>query len=168
MWLWLCALFLQLLGLAVLLVILLASYKFFFRPKPQTGVQKADWSRDVVYLYQFPLCPSVRTISPFALKLETWLRLADIPYKNVYTRKFSRVSHTIPYIELNGKHLADSNRIIQTLRTHFQSDVELELTEDQRAIAHIAMSMVENHTAQVRNPVWDAVISKLCTEEIGQ
>ena len=112
-----------------------------------------DWEQDVVYLAQFPPSPSVRSISPFALKLETWLRLANIPYKNLYTRKFSRTSHTIPYIELNGKQLADSNRIIQTLRTHFQSDVDLELTEEERASAHVTMAMVENHTAQVRNPI---------------
>ena len=112
-----------------------------------------DWDQDVVYLAQFPPSPSVRSISPFALKLETWLRLANIPYKNLYTRKFSRTSHTIPYIELNGKQLADSNRIIQTLKTHFQSDVDLELTEEERASAHVAMAMVENHTAQVRNPI---------------
>ena len=30
----------------------------------------------------------MRSISPFSLKLETWLRLAEIPYINVYTRRY--------------------------------------------------------------------------------
>ena len=69
-----------------------------------------DWSRDLVYLAQFPPSPNVRSISPFSLKLETWLRLAKIPYKNIYTRKFAKSSHTIPYIELNGVQIADSKK----------------------------------------------------------
>ena len=40
--------------------------------------RKADWEEDVVYLFQFPLSPSVRSISPFAIKLETWLRMTGI------------------------------------------------------------------------------------------
>ena len=95
MWLWLGGFFLQLLGLAVVLLILLASYKFLLRPDPPGGVQKSDWARDVVYLYQTPLCPSVRTISPFALKLETWLRISNIKYETVITTKFQRESPSV-------------------------------------------------------------------------
>ena len=84
--------------------------------------RKTHWEKDVVYLCQFPLCPSgkarvleyisykgvhctifksfnpasppfhslykvknpVRTISPFALKLETWLRLAGIKWETTW------------------------------------------------------------------------------------
>ena len=148
MWLWLCTLFLQLLGLAVLLIILFASYKFFFRPKPQTGVQKADWSRDVVYLYQFPLCPSVRTISPFALKLETWLRLSGIKYENVFSMKFHPKTGLIPYIELNGESFSDSNIIIEKLKKEFSVRVDENLSAEELAMSHAVTSMVENFTTQ--------------------
>ena len=109
----------------------------------------SDWRRDQVYLAQFPPSPRVRSISPFALKLETWLRLAKIPYKNVYTRKFSRASHTIPYIELNGEQISDSNRIMERLRSQFSADLDLGLTAVQAATDHGLTSMIENHTAQV-------------------
>ena len=42
---------------------------------------KRDWEKDVVYLVQFPRAGSVPSVSPFALKLETWLRMADVKYK---------------------------------------------------------------------------------------
>ena len=108
-----------------------------------------DWSRDMVYLAQFPPSPNVRSISPFSLKLETWLRLAKIPYKNIYTRKFAKSSHTIPYIELNGVQIADSNTIIATLRKQFSVDVDSNLSPEQVAVSHAVTAMLENHTAQV-------------------
>lgn len=45
------------------------------------AVKKKNWERDVVYLYQFPRAGCVPNISPFCLKLETWLRVADIKYE---------------------------------------------------------------------------------------
>ena len=127
-----------------------------------------DWRQDEVYLAQFPPSPRVRSISPFSLKLETWLRLAQIPYQNVYTRKFSRASHTIPYIELNGHQISDSNRILETLRSQFQVEVDPGLTAQEKAADHAVTSMIENHTTQVRldgcrlsvlNPQSNSIIS---------
>ena len=109
-----------------------------------------DWTPDTVYLAQFPPSPNVRSISPFSLKLETWLRLAKIPHKNVYTRKFAASSHTIPYIELNGVQVADSNLIMSLLRKHCSVDPDSLLGSEQVAVSHAVTSMLENHTAQVR------------------
>ena len=81
--------------------------------------------------------------------LETWLRLAKIPYQNVYTRKFAKSSHTIPYIELNGVQIADSNTIMATLRKQYSVTVDGNLTLEQVALSHAFTSMIENHTAQV-------------------
>lgn len=117
------------------------------KPKPPRKLQKEDWKKDVVYLCQFPLVPSVRTISPFALKLETWLRMAGVKYENVYTMKFSSKGQ-IPYIELNGEETADSNIIITKLKQTFNVDPDKEIDARGRSLGHVVTSMLENYTAQ--------------------
>jgi len=141
-------LLLQLIGLLVVLVVLLLVYRFKLRPTPPTVLLKKDWEKDVVYLCQFPLCPSVRTISPFALKLETWLKLTGIKYENIHSMKFSSKGQ-IPYIELNGEQIPDSNIIIEKLKEKFQVDPDRDIPVTDLAMGHAATLMVENHTAHI-------------------
>jgi len=148
MWLWLFSLLLQLIGLLLVILVLLLVYRFKLRPTPPTVLLKQNWEKDVVYLCQFPLCPSVRSISPFALKLETWLRLTGIKYENIHTMKFSNKGQ-IPYIELNGEQIPDSNVIIQKLKEKFQVDPDKDIPETDLAMGHAATVMMENHTAHI-------------------
>lgn len=39
------------------------------------------YNLDVAYLYQFPRFKYVPSMSPFCLKLETWLRMAEVNYE---------------------------------------------------------------------------------------
>ena len=104
MWLW----------FIIITLVVFICYKLS-KPKDEKIVlQKPDFKKDIVYLVQFPISPTIRTISPFALKLETYLRLKKVPYECVYSFKFSKKGQ-IPYVELNGEQLADSNIIIQEL-----------------------------------------------------
>ena len=77
-------------------------------------LRKPDYKENMIYLVQFPVSPSIRSISPFALKLETYMRMKNIQYEPVYSQKFSVKGQT-PYIELNGEQIPDSNLIIQEL-----------------------------------------------------
>ena len=103
MWTWIVA------------TLFIAAY-FLLKPKkkPETLLRKLDFKQDLVYLVQFPISPVIRTISPFALKLETYLRLKKVPYEPLYSLKFSKKGQ-IPYIELNGEQIPDSNVIIKEL-----------------------------------------------------
>ena len=49
--------------------------------KPADGLMVRDWSEDVVQLVQFPRTHTIVSLSPYSLKLETWLRMAGIKYR---------------------------------------------------------------------------------------
>lgn len=48
---------------------------------PKVLVHKSNFDKDVVYLYQFSRTPLLPSVSPYCLKVETWLRLAGLKYE---------------------------------------------------------------------------------------
>lgn len=48
---------------------------------PPPRVHKQDFQKDTVYLYQFCRTPVLPSLSPYCLKVETWLRLTDTKYE---------------------------------------------------------------------------------------
>jgi len=109
-------------------------------------VHKADYEKDVVYLYQFSRTGSTPSPSCFCLKVETWLRMAAIKYQNVdHKMKFKSAKGQLPFVELNGEEIADSAVIIKELGRHFNFDSDAHLTSEQRNVAHATITMLENH-----------------------
>uniref|UniRef100_A0A1B0C9N3 Uncharacterized protein n=1 Tax=Lutzomyia longipalpis TaxID=7200 RepID=A0A1B0C9N3_LUTLO len=53
------------------------------KPEPPVkyNVHKTNFDKDVVYLYQFSRTPLLPSLSPYCLKVETWLRLAGLKYE---------------------------------------------------------------------------------------
>ncbi|VDP18697.1 unnamed protein product [Soboliphyme baturini] len=45
------------------------------------SLHQTDYKNDAVYLFQFPRSSFIPNISPFCLKLETWLRMNSVPYE---------------------------------------------------------------------------------------
>lgn len=45
------------------------------------NVFKQNFDKDVVYLYQFARTTSLPSLSPYVLKVETWLRLTGLKYE---------------------------------------------------------------------------------------
>jgi len=104
-----------------------------------------DWEKDLVYLIQFPRAGSVPSLSPFALKMETWLRMADIPYKNVSNEfKYESVRNQIPFVELNGRQISDTEVIIQELTRIFNIKMDEHLNELAAAEATAFHSLIED------------------------
>jgi len=99
-------------------------------------------------LYTFPIVPHAYNISPFAIKVESFLRVYGIPYEMVYTSQFGKKGQ-IPYVKLNGEEIDDSNVIIPRLREHFSIKSEGSLTAQDRATGHAVMRMIEEHTSQI-------------------
>lgn len=59
---------------------------------PKLTVHKADFEKDVIYLYQFSRTPFLPSISPYCLKVETWLRLAGLKYEVNHTKRSKNIS----------------------------------------------------------------------------
>lgn len=117
-------------------------------PKPE--VHKVDYEPEVVYLYQFSRCPTLPSASPFCLKVETFLRLAEIKYENVdHKMKYKSKKGQLPFVELNGREIADSDIIVKELSQHFNKDLDANLTAEQKTVSHAMESMLNNHTSWV-------------------
>lgn len=50
-------------------------------PPKKLNVFKQNFEKDVVYLYQFARTTSLPSLSPYVLKVETWLRLTGLKYE---------------------------------------------------------------------------------------
>lgn len=99
----------------------------------------------VVLLHQSPISDGVPMISNFALKLETYLRMADIPYENSFVPKMSSKGK-IPWIEYNGKRIPDSNFCIAFLNEEFKVTLDGKLSKTEKAISHAIKIMVEENS----------------------
>ena len=75
-------------------------------------------------------------VSPPCMKLETWLRMADIPYVVAPLDIGNAPKGKIPYIiDKDGVRLGDSTFIIEHLAAQFGRDPDSGLTPGQRAIS---------------------------------
>ncbi|RWS04759.1 hypothetical protein B4U79_04869, partial [Dinothrombium tinctorium] len=63
--------------------------------------------------------------------------------------KYKSKKGQLPFVELNGNEIADSDIIINELSQHFGKDVNEGLTEEQRTLSHAFESMLNNHTTWV-------------------
>jgi len=115
-------------------------------PPPPPKVHKTDFEKDTVYLFQFGRNATLPSMSPYCLKVETWLRLNGIKYENVdHKVKLRSAKGQLPFVELNGEEIPDSALIIQKVGQHFGVDPDGQLTKDERNNSHALISMIENH-----------------------
>lgn len=100
----------------------------------------------MIKLYQYPTDWDLPNVSPFCMKMETYLRLAQIPYETVTIldpRKAPKGK--LPYIDDNGQIIADSGIIIDYLKNKYSDALDSRLTLEQKAIALITRRMIEEH-----------------------
>lgn len=71
--------------------------------------------------------------------------MTKIPYINDYGFNFSKKGK-VPWIELNGQEISDSNFCIQFLNKEFQVDIDSHLSDTEKAIAHSVRTMLEENT----------------------
>ena len=98
-----------------------------------------------VTLVQFPPVWG-RNISPFALKLEAWLKLADIPFEVRTSTRFGKAPKgKLPYIVDGGRAIGDSTLIIEHLKATRGIDPDEGLSAPERAQALALQRLIEEH-----------------------
>jgi glutathione S-transferase len=107
-----------------------------------------DTAHPPVKLFQFPRLFAVPNLSPFCCKLETWLRIARVPYEVVDTpdpRKAPKGK--LPFIEDGGVRIADTSIIVDHLKKTRGVDPDAGLDASQRALALLVQRTLEEHYA---------------------
>ncbi len=105
-------------------------------------------------LFQPPGAWTLSSISPFCIKLETWLRLAGIPYVSERADPRRAPMGKMPYVLLDGTLQGDSQLIINKLTEARGVTLDASLDPRQRAWAHTLRVTAENslyfHIAHAR------------------
>lgn len=99
----------------------------------------------MIVLYQFPRCWQIPNPSHFCVKLETYLRMADLEYRMIPTIPFTAPRGKLPYIDDNGVKIADSRAIIRHLQQHYGPGPDTGLSPAQLAQALAWQRLLEEH-----------------------
>lgn len=101
----------------------------------------------MITLYKFGPIGDVCDASPFCVKVEAYLRMAGLPYEILsgahYLRKAPKGK--LPYIDDNGKVIADSSFILNYLKATYGDSLDSGLNPQEKAIAHAFAKMIEEN-----------------------
>jgi glutathione S-transferase len=100
----------------------------------------------MITLFQFPPAFNVPNVSPFCLKLETFLRLAGLEYEVkpvMDPRKGPKGK--LPFITLDGKPIADTAIIMRTLQQYYEFDLDAGLDARGRGWAVSITRLCDEH-----------------------
>lgn len=112
---------------------------------PDTLPAAREDAGPIVRLVQFPRVWG-RNVSPFALKLETWLKLAGIPFEIRASMNLAKAPKgKLPFIVDGGREIGDSTLIIEHLKATRGIDPDAGLSWRQRAEATALQRLFEEH-----------------------
>lgn len=101
-------------------------------------------------LHQPPAPPGwgpIPNLSPFCIKVETYLKMAGVPYRVAPADMREAPKGKIPYVRnVEGQLLADSGFIVEHLERSLDQPVDGQLTPEQRAQGHVLRRAVEEGT----------------------
>ncbi|XP_042867422.1 failed axon connections homolog [Penaeus japonicus] len=154
-------------GTMVLLVAGAALVKFYVN-RQNRRKRWAAVGKDIVIVHGLPKGHRTPNPSPLTLTLETYLRLAKIPYQMDYEEPFGPMGKS-PWITLNGEEMGDSQMIIKMLGRRFGNDFSAKLTPEQQGAARAFHMMVTEYLALVfrmwrwvENRGWTMLQEKPC------
>ncbi len=118
----------------------------------------------MIKLYQYEPAFGLPNASPFCMKLETYLRMVQLPFETPLM-KLRDIGKTpkgkLPYIDDNGKTLADSSLIIDYLKATYGDPLDGWLGAGERALALAFQRLLEEnlywallHSRWIEAPGW--------------
>ncbi len=113
----------------------------------------------MITLHQGPAAWGIPNISPFAVKLETWLRMAELPYQVRPADMQRAPKGKTPYVDIDGRKMGDSQLIIEHLQRVHGDKVDAHLTPEARARGHVIRRMLEEGT------YWTLVYARWAEDE---
>ncbi len=130
-----CSLAAAAIGAAALVVVLRKA-----RGRRRLEEARSKWAKageNVVVLHQFPRAAirNCLSASPFAVKLETFLRMANIKYVTDTDFPLSPATGTGPWITINSEEISDSQLVLEALTRKFGNDV--------RYVYSLSLSLVQ-------------------------
>ncbi|NEO71800.1 glutathione S-transferase family protein [Moorena sp. SIO3H5] len=117
----------------------------------------------MITVYKSPPLWGLPSFSPPCLKLETWLRIANIAYDIEIPQDFTKAPKgKIPFIDYKGKLIGDSTLIIEMLKEKEGIDPDRDLTSTEKAISLAFRRMLKENT------YWGEVYIRMNIEENWQ
>ena len=90
----------------------------------------------MITLYQFPGIWGLPNTSPFCLKIETYLRMIELPYETRFVMDPRKAPKgKLPFIKIDNKTISDSELIIDYLKGKFGDALDKNITQEQHALA---------------------------------
>lgn len=99
----------------------------------------------MIKLHQFAPAWDVPNLSPFCVKVETYLKMAGLPYEIVHALPPQGPKGQLPFLEDNRKRIADSQLIIEYLKQTYGDTVDAHLSPQERAVSRAMQRLIENH-----------------------
>lgn len=101
-------------------------------------------------LHMFPPAPECYNISPFAIKLESFLRVNQISYENVYTSKFS-AKRQIPYVTTTTPPPPPTTATTSITGSSSSSEQDTQLEEYQICDSNVILKTITQHVLYHEN-----------------
>ena len=114
-------------------------------PAAEASRSPSRRERLMIKLFQFAPAFGLPNASPFCMKLETYLRMAGLPFQLVNSGDgFKAPKRKLPYIDDGGTVVADSGFIIDYLKGRYGDPLDDALSPLQRALATAFQRLFED------------------------
>jgi hypothetical protein len=121
-------------------------YQIYLNPYEQCVIDRST----VIKLHRFTISDAellrfVPSLSPFATKLEAYLRFFGVGYETVFEPNLDDAPRgKVPFISIDGVRISDSDLIVSFLKTAL-FDPDADLTPAQKAVGHLVQRTLEDH-----------------------